>query len=114
MYQHMKSLSLNLRESISTYCVYVAFILAGVQNCFAQEITEQIEANAEAEHAARLVATMQELGYGSLSNRRVGDLDTMEKSRVIRVLTVYGLGQYYLDGVEQKGATYELFSQFES
>jgi membrane-bound lytic murein transglycosylase MltF len=32
---------------------------------------------------------------------------------VIRVLTVYGLGRYFLDGPQEKGLTYELFKMFE-
>ncbi len=43
-----------------------------------------------------------------------GDLDIMEDKRVIRVLTVYGVGRYYLDGAEQKGLVYELFKRFEN
>jgi membrane-bound lytic murein transglycosylase MltF len=43
----------------------------------------------------------------------VGDLDVMEKNRVVRVLTVYGIGRYYLDGPEEKGLVYEMFKQFE-
>lgn len=47
------------------------------------------------------------------SRRWTGDLDTMEQKRVIRVLTVYGLGRYFLDGPQEKGLTYELFRMFE-
>lgn len=43
----------------------------------------------------------------------VGDLDGMEERRVIRVLTVYGLPRYFLDGPEERGLTFELFRQFE-
>jgi membrane-bound lytic murein transglycosylase MltF len=42
-----------------------------------------------------------------------GDLDGMEERRVIRVLTVYGLPRYFLDGPQELGLTYELFKQFE-
>jgi len=42
-----------------------------------------------------------------------GDLDAMAKERIIRVLTVYGVGRYYLDGAQEKGITYEWFKQFE-
>lgn len=42
-----------------------------------------------------------------------GDLDGMEERRVIRVLTVYGLPRYFLDGPEERGVTFELFKQFE-
>jgi membrane-bound lytic murein transglycosylase MltF len=43
-----------------------------------------------------------------------GDLDLMEERRVIRVLTVYGLGRYWLDGAVEKGLTYELFKMYEA
>ena len=43
-----------------------------------------------------------------------GDLDVMAKERIIRVLTVYGLGRYYLDGARERGLTYELFKMFEN
>jgi len=42
-----------------------------------------------------------------------GDLDVMAEKRVIRVLTVYGLGRYYLDDGREKGMTYEWFKMFE-
>jgi membrane-bound lytic murein transglycosylase MltF len=37
----------------------------------------------------------------------------MVERRVIRVLTVYGLGRYFVDGGMEKGLTYELFKMFE-
>ena len=43
-----------------------------------------------------------------------GDFDTMHENRVVRVLTVYGLGRYYLDDGQEKGAAYEMFKMFES
>jgi len=51
---------------------------------------------------------------GVLSQRWTGDLDEMEKQRVIRVLTVYGLGRYFLDGPQEKGLTFEMFKMFET
>ena len=42
-----------------------------------------------------------------------GDLDVMEERRVIRVLTVYGVGRYFLDGAEEKGLIVELSSRLE-
>jgi membrane-bound lytic murein transglycosylase MltF len=42
-----------------------------------------------------------------------GDLDVMADKRVIRVLTVYSIGRYYLDGPEEKGLVYEMFKRFE-
>ena len=44
---------------------------------------------------------------------RFGDLDVMEERRVIRVLTVYGVGRYYLDDGEEKGLVRESANQFE-
>ncbi|MBT8038731.1 MAG: lytic transglycosylase F [Xanthomonadales bacterium] len=57
-----------------------------------------------------------ETGVGSrlYSEQWTGDLDEMESQRMIRVLTVYGLGRYYLDGGREKGLTYELFKAFEN
>ncbi len=37
----------------------------------------------------------------------------MVEHRVIRVLTVYGLGRYFLDGPQERGLTYALFKMFE-
>lgn len=102
-----------MRKFCSFQCVCALVFFLGAQFSLAQEITTPVKAEADAEHAARLDATIKELGYGSLAARRTGDLDMMEKNRVIRVLTVYGLGMYYLEGAQQKGVTYELFSQFE-
>ncbi len=56
---------------------------------------------------------LDQLGLEVLSQSRTGDLDSMEKARVIRVLTVYGLGRYYLDGSREKGMTFEWFKMFE-
>ncbi len=36
-----------------------------------------------------------------------GDLDVMEERRVVRMLTVYGVGRYFLDGAEEKGLVKE-------
>ncbi len=40
-------------------------------------------------------------------------LDGMEKRRVIRVLTVYSVGNYYLDGIEEQGLVAEAMQMFE-
>ena len=64
-----------------------------------QDLTEQAETLSEA--------------YGMIASR-TGDLDVMEKARSIRVLTVYGVGRYYLDGPEEKGLVYEMFRRFEN
>ena len=50
----------------------------------------------------------------SIVATRTGDFDVMEEARNIRVLTVYGVGRYYLDGPEEKGLVYEMFKRFEN
>jgi membrane-bound lytic murein transglycosylase MltF len=42
-----------------------------------------------------------------------GDLDGMQQRGLIRVLTVYGVGRYYLDGAEEKGLVLEVGQLFE-
>ena len=49
----------------------------------------------------------------SLISSRLGDLDMMEESRVIRMLTVYGPGRYHLDGANAEGLVAEMASLFE-
>ncbi len=43
-----------------------------------------------------------------------GDLDGMEERRVIRILTVYSPGRYYIDGADEKGMVAELAERFEN
>lgn len=44
---------------------------------------------------------------------RFGDLDSMAKTRVIRVLTVYSIGRYYVDNAQEKGLVRESTQRFE-
>ena len=55
----------------------------------------------------------KDLDIPVLSKPWSGDLDGMVERRVIRVLTVYGLGRYFVDSGQEKGITYELFRKFE-
>ncbi len=55
-----------------------------------------------------------EIGFNVYDEQWTGDLDEMENQRMIRVLTVYGIGRYYLDGGREKGLTYDLFKAFEN
>jgi membrane-bound lytic murein transglycosylase MltF len=55
----------------------------------------------------------QELNMPALSEPWTGDLDGMVERRIVRVLTVYGLGKYYVDSGREKGLTYELMKSFE-
>ena len=43
-----------------------------------------------------------------------GDFDQMEERRMVRVLTVYSIGRYYLDHGSEKGLTYEMLKNFET
>ncbi len=45
---------------------------------------------------------------------RVGDLDMMIARRTIRALVVYSKTFYFLDGVRQRGISYDLLREFES
>lgn len=49
----------------------------------------------------------------ALGESWTGDLDVMEARRVIRVLTVYSIGRYYMDGIEEKGLVWETARLFE-
>ncbi|MFT7563996.1 MAG: membrane-bound lytic murein transglycosylase MltF, partial [Bacteroidia bacterium] len=49
-----------------------------------------------------------------LSQAWVGDYDGMVERRVVRILTVYQLGGYFLDGPQEKGITYDLAKMFEA
>ncbi|MGO1078955.1 transglycosylase SLT domain-containing protein [Inquilinus sp. CA228] len=48
-----------------------------------------------------------------LPNIWQGDLDGMAQRRLIRVLTVFSKTNYFLDGAQQRGATYELVEAFD-
>ena len=48
-----------------------------------------------------------------IDNVWLGDLDEMVERRVIRVLTVFSRGWYFLDGPDQRGVTYEAVKRFE-
>ncbi len=45
-----------------------------------------------------------EIGFRVPDKRWTGDLDKMESERLIRVLTVYGLGRYFIDGGRERGS----------
>jgi len=78
---------------------------------------EELAANSRPSETERMEQSLSDLqaqiGIDVFKDPWTGDLDVMEEERVIRVLTVYGLGRYYLDGAEEKGLTYEMFKMFE-
>lgn len=53
------------------------------------------------------------LGLKVLTEPWTGDLDGMIERRVIRVLTVYGLGRYYFDDAVERGFAVESMKAFE-
>jgi membrane-bound lytic murein transglycosylase MltF len=65
----------------------------------------------------KLLLTPSELGlpaeFAPIQKSWTGDFDKMIERRVIRVLTVFQAGGYYLDGPEEKGLTFELVKMFE-
>ena len=71
------------------------------------------EAKIEGEKTG-LQDVQSKLGTKVLSEPWSGDLDGMLQRRVIRVLTVYGLGRYFLDGPHERGITYEMFKEYET
>ncbi|MEH6584125.1 MAG: transporter substrate-binding domain-containing protein [Halioglobus sp.] len=81
------------------------------QGSSAQEQVESTELN-----TARDDTTPEDLSLTQIEGVNeawLGDLDVMADRRLIRVLTVYSVGRYYLDGPEEKGMVYEMFKQFE-
>jgi membrane-bound lytic murein transglycosylase MltF len=56
----------------------------------------------------------QQMGMDLLREPWTGDVDAMIDNRLIRVLTVYNLGRYYVDKGQESGLTYEWFKMFES
>jgi len=48
-----------------------------------------------------------------LNEAWTGDFDGMQDRRVVRVLTTFAKGLYFLDGADQRGATYEMVKMFE-
>ncbi|MBC8419431.1 MAG: transporter substrate-binding domain-containing protein [Desulfobacterales bacterium] len=49
-----------------------------------------------------------------LNEKWTGDFDGMVKRRVIRALVTYSKTNYFLDGFEKRGVTYELLREFET
>jgi len=81
---------------------------------------EQITAKGQAQsgtHPGKLLLTPAELGLptelAALQQTWTGDFDKMVERRLIRVLTVFQAGGYYLDGPQEKGLVFELVKMFE-
>ena len=83
-----------------------------------QSEPEQItDALASSSGPGKLLLSHSERGLpvelAPLSKPWKGDFDGMIERRMIRVLTVYQMGGYFLDGPEEKGMTYDLAKMFE-
>jgi membrane-bound lytic murein transglycosylase MltF len=79
-----------------------------------EKVVENHSSQSGSERLEQSLRDMEKkLGMELFAESWTGDLDSLKKKRVIRVLTVYGLGRYFLDGGEQKGITYEWFKMFE-
>ena len=62
----------------------------------------------ETERIEQSLATIQDqIGSNVFKEPWTGDLDAMAEHRVIRVLTVYSIGRYYIERGQEKGITYE-------
>lgn len=77
-------------------------------------ISEETATLSEAERLEKSLSDIEDrMGVNLFVDPWTGDLDRMAKERVIRVLTVYGIGRYYIEKGQEKGITYEWFKQFE-
>ena len=109
-----------MNKSILT-CLFCYLLLACGDQSSSEEGDTVAAREAPSDAAESIAATgiedtfklTEHLGIDPIEQQRKGDLDVMEKARLIRVLTVYGPGRYYLDGAQEKGPTYELFQMFE-
>lgn len=79
------------------------------------EAGQDIQPLSETERMENSIADLEaQMGIKVFEEPWTGDLDVMVEHRVIRVLTVYGLGRYFLDGPQEKGITYDWFKMFEA
>ncbi len=69
---------------------------------------------AEADSGRSLAELESTLGLKVMTEAWSGDLDGMIKRRVIRVLTVYGLGRYFIDDAREQGFAVETMKAFEA
>ena len=87
--------------------------LARANEAVPEPDTGELEATAGQVARPSLEQIQNDLGIPGLSNPWTGDLDAMIERRLVRVLTVYGLGRYFIEDGREKGITFELFRMFE-
>ncbi len=79
-----------------------------------EEVLNGSSVGSESDRIEQSLADLEkQMGIKIFSDPWTGDLDVMTENRLIRVLTVYGLGRYFLDGPTEKGLTFEWFKMFE-
>ena len=93
----------------------VLILTLGSESALSAEQASNPESAADSAQSLRMTSEEleSEIGFNVYAEQWTGDLDEMEAQRLIRVLTVYGLGRYFLDGGREKGLTYDLFKAFE-
>jgi membrane-bound lytic murein transglycosylase MltF len=78
-------------------------------------VSEETAELSEAERLEKSLSVIEnQMGVDIFVDPWTGDLDRMVEERLIRVLTVYGIGRYYIEMGQEKGITYEWFKQFET
>ena len=102
------------------WCGWVVVLLLVTTGCSdaatesATDTTDQVAAAATEEQSVEGPRQLQSFDPEFwLDQEYVGDLDGMAERGVVRALVVYSLGQYFLDGATQRGATYEALTEFE-
>jgi membrane-bound lytic murein transglycosylase MltF len=100
----------SVRQCLATT---LSLLLACLAACSPEDPLQQGEAPASLPH---LAPTQTEIDPPAAYDHIVswtGDLDGMRERRVLRVLTVYSVGRYYMDGAQEKGLVRESTRLFE-
>ncbi|MFT6955738.1 MAG: membrane-bound lytic murein transglycosylase MltF [Halieaceae bacterium] len=82
-----------------------AAAVANSADKYPAEVTEELQREAQEPPPAR-----DDLKFVTAWT---GDLDGMEERRIVRILTVYSPGHYFIDGADEKGIVAELAGRFE-
>ena len=102
-----------LRARLPNYLTAAGAALAlSLAGCSSGESPPKPEAAATAPAPAAEVAPTTEERQ-TAAKPWLGDLDGMTERRVVRILVVYNKTNYFLDGPQQRGATYDLGVEFE-
>jgi len=74
---------------------------------------DEAAGEAPADHHLSIEELESRIGLKNLAQPWFGDLDGMIERRVVRVLTVYGLGRYYIADAREQGFAVETMRAFE-